>query len=142
MTDQRPNDAAMADILASIKRIVAEEDKRFATSPLATIGDVLELTPEMRVGQGDPAEGRRAGAPSPGVAPATGAPTPRLAGGAPPPAAPAPADVSDERIAELARTVVRQELAGAFGQTLTRNVKALIKDEVARALAAREGGGG
>jgi hypothetical protein len=48
--------------------------------------------------------------------------------------------IDEAHIVDLARAVVREELAGAFGQTLTRNVKALVRDEVARAFAARDAG--
>ena len=50
-TRQGADPAAMADILASIRRIVAEEDQRFERAPSRAPfpGDVLVLTPAMRI---------------------------------------------------------------------------------------------
>jgi cell pole-organizing protein PopZ len=130
MSDDRKTDPAMADILASIRRIVAEEDRRFADT--AALGEPLLLTPAMRVDQA------AAGEPAP-EAPADEAPPP-AADASLVDAARGELSIDESHIVEIARAVVREELAGAFGQTLTRNVKALVRDEVARALAARDAG--
>ena len=112
------NDAAMADILASIRRIVAEEDQRAsAPSDLSPVEDdeVLVLTHDMRI---DDAE-----AAGPGLLDPVGqVATP---------------SIDEAAVADIARTVVREELNGPLGVALTQNIKRMIREEVARALAER-----
>ena len=117
MTETPPrNDAAMADILASIRRIVAEEDRQSQNKgALPGSDDVFVLTPDMRKDD-DSAEA----AVSELVDPV---------------AEMAPPSMDEAAIADIARTVVREELNGAMGLALTRNIKKLIREEVARALA-------
>lgn len=87
--------------------------------------------------------------PAPSPVP-TSAPAPAAsAPPAPPPAPPRPepADgqegqdgalmMDEEQLAELVRTIIRQELTGSFGATLSRNIQKLVQDEVQKALAAR-----
>jgi cell pole-organizing protein PopZ len=111
------DDAAMADILASIRRIVAEEDRQTRTPGTARAStDVFVLTPEMRVGED------------------AGVPQATLVDLVSEPATPS---IDEAAIADIARTVVREELNGALGLAMTRNIKKLIREEVARALAER-----
>jgi hypothetical protein len=113
------NDAAMADILASIKRIVAEEDRRSLNHvPTFAQGDdaVFDLTPELRIDDGG-AELANALATE---APEATTPT-----------------IDEAAVADIARIVVREELNGPLGVAMTRNIRKMIEDEVARALAAR-----
>lgn len=144
MSDERPrNEAAMADILASIRKIVADEDRRGAetTAPMV-MGDVLLLTPAMRLppdaeegaAQG-PAAGRRSAPASPEPAPLL-----PLSGPASSHTVPAPegALTLDEAVvADIARAVLREEFDGSFGRALTTRINEMIKAEVARALAAQ-----
>jgi negative regulator of sigma E activity len=39
---------------------------------------------------------------------------------------------------ELIRDILREELQGALGERITRNVRKLVRAEIARALAARD----
>jgi len=120
MTDERPrNDAAMAEILASIRRIVADEDAR--ATPLSHVdveGDVLILTREMRILDEDAAAETKSAAAS--------------RDGEPPEAA---LSVDEAAVVEIARIVLRDEFDGAFGQNLTAQITQLVRAEVARALA-------
>jgi cell pole-organizing protein PopZ len=118
MTETPPrNEAAMADILASIRRIVAEEDRR-SPPPAATALDALadgvfDLTPDMRIdGERDNGLGLEA----------------------PEPATPT---VDEAAVADIARTVLREELNGPLGVALTQNIRKLVREEIARALAER-----
>jgi cell pole-organizing protein PopZ len=118
MTETPPrNEAAMADILASIRRIVAEEDRqsRNVGTDYAT-GEVFVLTPDMRA-ENDP---DTAGAVLVDVVEEAMTPS-----------------IDEAAIADIARTVVREELNGALGLAMTRNIKKLIREEVARTLAER-----
>jgi len=118
MTDERPrNDAAMAEILASIRRIVADEDARAAPVPHVE-GDVLILTREMRILDEDAAAETKSAAAS--------------RDGEPPEAA---LSVDEAAVVEIARIVLRDEFDGAFGQNLTAQITQLVRAEVARALA-------
>ena len=109
----------MAAILASIKRIVAEEDRR---APIAALDDpdglnsVLELTPAMRIDGANPDQR------------ATSAEAARsdLRPG-----------IDEAAVADIARAVLREELNGPLGAAMTHNVRRMIQEEVARALAAR-----
>ena len=108
------NDAAMADILASIRRIVAEEDRQSLNKGVVFGDDVFVLTEDMRVDNDDDA-------------PATMLVDPVEDGATP--------SIDEAMIADIARTVVREELNGALGVAMTRNIKKIIREEVARALA-------
>lgn len=109
----------MADILASIRRIVAEEDRRTATVaslPPAGEQDILDLTADMRVDDDVAAENSFAS----GEGPEMIAPS-----------------IDEAAVADIARAVLREELNGPVGVALTRNVRKLIAEEVARLLAER-----
>jgi hypothetical protein len=113
------NDAAMADILASIKRIVAEEDRRSNNQVPAFLDgsdDVFELTPDMRV-DADDLERDNALATE-----AAEAATP---------------SIDEAAVADIARIVVREELNGPLGVAMTKNIKKMIREEVQRALTDR-----
>jgi cell pole-organizing protein PopZ len=111
------NEAAMADILASIRRIVAEEDRRapqLAQAGLDALADgIFELTTDMRI-DGDRDNGLALEPPEPST------PT-----------------VDEAAVADIARTVLREELNGPMGVALTQNIRKLVREEIARALADR-----
>ncbi|WP_298847289.1 hypothetical protein [uncultured Ruegeria sp.] len=47
-------------------------------------------------------------------------------------------DMDEEALRDLISEVVRQELQGAMGERITRNVRKMVRREIARALAAKE----
>lgn len=148
------NDAAMADILASIRRIVAEEDARVAATapaPPGPQGDILELTPEMRADRAKPepdaepapaaASPSDSAAPFGSAAPAAAAAT----ASATPDVAPPSRDdevsldlsnlpVDEAQVAEIVRAVLRDELRGDFGARLSERIRAVVREELARAI--------
>lgn len=153
------NDAAMADILASIRRIVAEEDARVAATapaPPGPQGDILELTPEMRADRAqpepaaepepaaaapsDPARPSGSATPFGAASPAATAAASETAGLAPPPRDDDLAlDLSDlpvdeAQVAEIVRAVLRDELRGDFGARLSERIRAVVREELARAI--------
>ncbi len=147
MTETRPvNDpAAMADILASIRRIVSEDERRTALSPLrpAPDSEVLVLTRDMRVDAAAPAQPAsethaamppQAGTAAPSPSEQAVAPTPTLSAGD---ADLGELSVDEAVIIEISRAVVREELDGALGAELTRRIRDLVEVEVRRALAQR-----
>ncbi len=143
------------DVLSSIRRLVSHEVARAKSERLI-------LTPALRVVGDDPAEpaadATRAPTPAPAAGPATDgddlrvrvqrAMTPSDApdGDAASPA-PAPATAtasgsagpaSDEgALRGVIAEVLRDELRGALGERMTRNIRKLVRAEVARALAER-----
>jgi cell pole-organizing protein PopZ len=168
MSEHRPpkDDAAMADILASIRRIVREEEQRVAATaaaPPGPQGDVLELTPEMRVDIDAPAAQEAAtDAPAAPVAATVAAPVaaPLVAAAPEPdgetraaadadapaveagPAAPSVGDVDydvgdlpvdEAQIADIVRAVLREELSGPLGAQITRMIRDIAREEIARA---------
>jgi hypothetical protein len=158
MSETPRNDAAMAEILASMRRIVAENDqrsRRFVEGP--DDPEILVLTPEMRLDA--PAEAPSAGArPSP-VVPPPAAPDPLTppaaqredADGRAAPKAAAPSDdaaamlagapdaaLDEAAVADIVRAVLRDEFNGAFGRGLTQQIRTLVQTEVARTLAAQQ----
>ena len=51
------------------------------------------------------------------------------------------ADLIDEEVLrDLVRDILREELQGTLGERITRNVRKLVRAEIARALAARDFG--
>ena len=52
-------------------------------------------------------------------------------------AASEPATLDEEQLTELVRGIVRTELTGSYGATLSRNIQRLVRDEVRKALAER-----
>ena len=155
------DDPAMNEVLASIRRIVREEEARAAeasAAPPGAQGDVLELTEAMRVD--------RAGAPPPVADPGPAVRTPAAAAPAPePPRSPTPpkpaaeappvlpaadaeaapmrdADglehalddlgLDEAAVAEIARAVLREELDGALGERISARLRDLVREEIAR----------
>lgn len=157
---EAPDGRSMSEILASIRRIVSDEERarreaerrREAAaggSAAAPADPPLELSPAMRI---VPPEAPRSApfaaplpAPLPAQAPADDDPDAPLDLGAagrlvsapphavyaPPPAAAAP---SVAEIEEIVRRVVREELKGPIGLEISRKVKASIREEVRRIL--------
>lgn len=132
------DDRSMGEILASIRKIVsdeestrrvAEEGRREAEAGAGA--GVFVLTGDMRAGAAHQA------APTLDLATAT-----PLKIGEPVEAAPVdfaePAGLSEEEVEEIVRRVVREELQGPIGQQISRKVKALIRQEVAKALGEEE----
>ena len=160
MTQTRPvNDpAAMADILASIRRIVAEEDRKFERSPLRPpeSGEVLVLTPAMRI---DTRPDRAAAAPETAVprpAPAE-AGAPAAVPASPPPfapkvAAPAASAVAEDArpspagspgavqlsadeaaMVEIARAVFHEEVERIGAEALAPLIRDMVREEIENA---------
>lgn len=133
------DDRSMGEILASIRKIVSDEEstRRVAEdgrreAEAGAQSGVFVLTGDMRTG----------------AAPAA-APTLDLASEAKPltlgdPSAVEPVDfatpsgLTEEEVEEIVRRVVREELQGPIGQQISRKVKALIRQEVAKALGEEE----
>lgn len=113
--DGRPEGGeSLADVLASIRALVSAETDARAT-PGA--GDtVLMLTEEMRVDEGL-AEGVRA------------------------PAASAAPILDEQAIRDLVSTIVREELQGELGDQIGRNLRKLIRREIAAVLDEQKRGG-
>jgi hypothetical protein len=111
MTEDRrpPQTEDMSAILASIRRLVAEEDRRVQPAPLPD-GEVLELTPDMRVLDAPESSSLDVEA------------------------AELELSFDEAQIADIARAVLRQEFAGEFGRDLTRKIRTLVREEVAQAI--------
>lgn len=110
-----PGTESLADVLASIRALVSSESE--ARAPVGGEGGtVLMLTPEMRIGGGRPA--------------AFGD---ELAEGVGAPAAPAPI-LDEEQLRALINAIVREELQGELGDRIGRNLRKLIRREVAAVL--------
>lgn len=173
----------MDDVLASIRRIVIEEERAEGKRPPAGAeaaaptgededGEPIPLPTAFRR-PGDEGPARAAEPTGPAVAQESGeefvltssmqaqpegeeAPEPagEPAAGAPPapePAEPEPAPPADpaaaaedapvtldeEELAEMVRGIIRKELTGSFGATLSKNIQKLVQEEVRKALASR-----
>ena len=131
MSEQRggADDRSMGEILASIRRIVTDEERarRAGDGVRSRSDDVLDLTPAMRASTpGEPAEPRPEGEPLDlGRAARLVTPPPR------PDFPPAPG-LSVNEIEEIVRRVLREELKGPVGLEISRKVKASIREEVRR----------
>ncbi|MEL7462470.1 MAG: hypothetical protein AAFN79_00265 [Pseudomonadota bacterium] len=146
MVDKRDDDRSMSEILASIRKIVSDEEttRREAEETrrrdeAGSGGEVLVLSGDMRTAR--PA--------SPPVEPEAAEAAPldlssaatQLSLGEPKAAAaqpkvdfaPAPGLTASE-VEEIVRRVVREELQGPIGQQISRKVKALIRHEVSKAI--------
>lgn len=143
MTDSRPrNDAAMAEILASIRRIVADEDRCGVQGELSESGgDVLVLTSEMRVVDDEGGdfvqtavahhrvpEDESAERRVPALYEASRSAAARV------PSPEAELSVDEAAVVDIARVVLRDEFEGEFGRNLTEQITQLVRAEVARAL--------
>lgn len=157
MSDAPRNDAAMAEILASMRRIVAESEqrgRRFAAGP--DDPEVLVLTRAMRIDLPPPDEEELAAeqaaarteeavrtlrseaariADRPAATPADRSPADETAAmleGAP------DSMLDEAAVADIVRAVLRDEFSGEFGRNLTQQIRSLVQAEVTRALASRE----
>ena len=149
---KRDDDRSMGEILASIRKIVSDEE---TTRKVAEDGrrrdeassgaGVLVLSGDMRASEA----GLDNAAPST-VSPEApldlGASAKQVTLGDPEAAeaarpkvdfAPAPG-LTEEEVEEIVRRVVREELQGPIGQQISRKVKALIVQEVAKAIGENE----
>ena len=132
------------NVLASVRRLVAEEERRSRLAPLV-------LTPEMRVQDRAAEPPRAAPVPDPmDAAPASAPPaeTPDAAHqAAQPPAVQAsgtlpaarseaglPTLLDDDALQALVAQAVRDELHGKLGERITLAVRKLVRNEIARAL--------
>ncbi|MGF1658782.1 MAG: hypothetical protein ACFCUS_05090 [Rubrimonas sp.] len=146
MTDPRPvsDPAAMADILASIRRIVAEEDRKFEHAPLrgGAPDGVLVLTQEMRIDAPAVATPQAASVSAATVVapPAPAAAQPEALD-ASPGLSPGLDDVelsADEAVmVDIARAVFAEEVERLGAEALAPGLREIVREEVARALAAR-----
>lgn len=138
--------------LASLEETIAELEAAVAASGGEWEPDGSEAPPRP------PVSGATAARPAPPAPPARpeGAPGPDLppAGGPAsnvhsltvarrPPAGPAPAPrlpegLDEAALRDLVAGIVREELQGALGERITRNVRKLVRAEIARALASRQ----
>lgn len=53
----------------------------------------------------------------------------------------APDELDEEALRDMIREIIREELQGALGERITRNLRKLVRSEINRALAGREFGG-
>ena len=102
---------SLAEVLASIRALVSAETEARTSGP-GQGGTVLMLTPEMR-------------ADAPGAGLAEG-----LDAG---PAAPAPI-LDEQSLRVLINAIVREELQGELGDRINRNLRKLIRQEIAAIL--------
>ena len=107
---------SLAEVLASIRALVSAETEARTSGP-GQGGTVLMLTPEMRVGAGEAAQ--------PGAALAEG-----LEAGQ---AVPAPI-LDEQSLRALINAIVREELQGELGERINRNLRKLIRQEIAAIL--------
>ena len=107
---------SLAEVLASIRALVSAETEARAAGP-GQADTVLMLTPDMRAGAQRPA--------GPGALLADG-----IEGG---PAAPAPA-LDEQALREMINGIVREELQGELGDRIGRNLRKLIRREIAQIL--------
>lgn len=106
----RPEGESLADVLASIRALVSAETDARAAVPGQGVGDaVLMLTEEMRIDNGL-ADGVRA-----------------------PVARPAPI-LDEQGIRDLVSEIVREELQGELGDRIGRNLRKIIRREIAAVL--------
>ena len=111
MEPGKPGDGeSLAEVLASIRALVSAEAEARGTGAGAA-GTVLMLTPEMRVGAsvaGDLAEG---------IGGATSAPS-----------------LDEAALRAMINGIVREELQGELGERINRNLRKLIRREIAEFL--------
>jgi hypothetical protein len=111
-----PPPEAIEDVLASIRALVTAE----ASARLDDLSDqVLMLTPDMRID--DDAEPAPPGEAT-GAAPARGRPAPIL---------------DEEAVREMVNRIVREELQGELGDRISRNLRKLVRRELAQIEAER-----
>ncbi len=119
---KRPEPESLADVLASIRTLVSAEAEARASGGAET---VLMLTEEMRL---DAPSGLSAGQV---LASDLGeGDLPRGTGTAP--------ILDEESLRRLINAIVREELQGELGDRIGRNLRKLIRREVAQVLAERD----
>ena len=112
---------SLADVLASIRALVSAET--IARVEGRASADVILLTPDMRV---DAPEGARPGdVLAEGIEPGEARPM----GAAP--------ILDEEALRGMINTIVREELQGELGDRISRNLRKLIRREIAQMMAER-----
>ncbi len=116
-----PHDGeSISEVLASIRSLVSSETRARAVAQPGA-GEVLMLTPEMRV---TPSQGpQRFGE--------------VLTEGMPAPSGAAPI-LDEAALRSVVNAVVREELQGEMGDRISRNLRKLIRQELAQLLAERD----
>jgi hypothetical protein len=114
-----PSPEALEDVLASIRALVTAE----TSARLDDLSDqVLMLTPDMRIDDGE--EPVRAGEVlADGLEPDEAQPAPIL---------------DEEAIRGMVNRIVREELQGELGDRISRNLRKLIRREIAQIAAERQ----
>lgn len=109
---------SIADVLASIRALVSEESRSRQATPGQDLATVLVLTPEMAVTPTRSGEILSAGLDS-AHAGARNQPAPIL---------------DEEALRGVINTLVREELQGELGDRISRNLRKLIRRELAQML--------
>lgn len=122
----------LEDVLASIRALVTAE-----TSSRLGMGDntVLMLTPDMRLPDEDEAE-------RPGEVLAEGIGLDAEGGSGGSPVLEGAPILDEEAIRDVVNRIVREELQGELGERIGRNLRKLIRREIAQVLAERQTGEG
>lgn len=134
-TDGAPGER-LEDVLASIRALVTAE----ASSRIAADDNVLILTPDLRViEEAEPAPAGEVLAEGVGTETEAEESSPLVTGEAPVEDAPM---LDEEAIRAVVNRIVREELQGELGDRIGRNLRKLIRREIAQVLAERETGEG
>jgi hypothetical protein len=108
---------SLAEVLASIRALVSAEAEARTAAAGEGGGTVLMLTPEMRLGGGsllaEGLESRRGGRSQAPI-------------------------LDEESLRDLINAIVREELQGELGERIGRNLRKLIRQEIAQLLDERE----
>jgi cell pole-organizing protein PopZ len=128
------------DVLDSVRRLVAQEERRSRVPPLV-------LTPQMRIRDEEDApvdtaaRAPDATEPTPSAAPAGGPADPAEPAAAPTENLPQtgagpslPMTMDDAAMQEMVAQIVRDELQGKLGERITLAVRKLVRNEIARAM--------
>ncbi len=112
MSDKPVEPESLAEVLASIRALVSAETESRAGEPGE--GPVLVLTQDMRVRRG------AAGGLAEGIdVPADGSSAPIL---------------DEESLRAVINAIVREELQGELGERINRNLRKLVRQEIAQIL--------
>lgn len=126
-----PSGERLEDVLASIRALVTAE----TSSRLGAAGDnVLMLTPDMRVTEEETER--------PGDILAEGIGPEAEAGSEASPVVEGAPILDEEAIRSVVNRIVREELQGELGERIGRNLRKLIRREIAQVLTERELGEG
>lgn len=107
---------------AEEKRPESEDDAATAESIRALLAGNAPEAPTSHTGAAEAARAEPAGS-DPATGTGTGADT---------------ADLDEDALRDLVARIVREELQGRLGERITRNVRKMVRAEIARALASRE----